>query len=141
MVKGANITLIPQRYNVGIMEVRRQSSSSRRHFFKTMSQEMAAADTIIQENDILYVLGDFTNVERFAEENTLKLLDTHDAEGTVESKSDELEFTEIGIAEIVLMPASNLVNKPVKDSGFREKSHKIHMESVRMYVRLQFVNT
>ena len=42
-------------------------------------------------------------------------------EGTVESKSDELEFTEIGIAEIVLMPASNLVNKPVKDSGFREK--------------------
>ena len=112
---------IPQRYNVGIMEVRRQSSSSRRHFFKTMSQEMAAADTIIQENDILYVLGDFTNVERFAEENTLKLLDTHDAEGTVESKSDELEFTEIGIAEIVLMPASNLVNKPVKDSGFREK--------------------
>ena len=103
------------------MEVRRQSSSSRRHFFKTMSQEMAAADTIIQENDILYVLGDFTNVERFAEENTLKLLDTHDAEGTVESKSDELEFTEIGIAEIVLMPASNLVNKPVKDSGFREK--------------------
>ena len=74
-----------------------------------------------QENDMLYVLGDFTNVERFAEENTLKLLDTHDAEGTVESKSDELEFTEIGIAEIVLMPASNLVNKPVKDSGFREK--------------------
>ena len=103
------------------MEVRRQSSSSRRHFFKTMTQEMAAADTIIQENDILYVLGDFTNVERFAEENTLKLLDTHEVEGAVESKSDELEFTEIGIAEIVLMPASNLVNKPVKDSGFREK--------------------
>lgn len=112
---------IPQRYNVGIMEVRRQSSSSRRHFFKTMSQEMAAADTVIQENDILYVLGDFTNVEHFAEENTLKLLDTHAAEGTVEAKSEELEFTEIGIAEIVLMPASNLVNKPVKDSGFREK--------------------
>ena len=112
---------IPQRYNVGIMEVRRQSSSSRRHFFKTMSQEMAAADTVIQENDILYVLGDFTNVEHFAEENTLKLLDTHATEGTVEAKSEELEFTEIGIAEIVLMPASNLVNKPVKDSGFREK--------------------
>lgn len=78
---------IPQRYNVGIMEVRRQSSSSRRHFFKTMSQEMAAADTVIQENDILYVLGDFTNVEHFAEENTLKLLDTHATEGTVEAKA------------------------------------------------------
>lgn len=64
---------------------------------------------------------DFTNVEHFAEENTLKLLDTHAVEGTVEAKSEELEFTEIGIAEIVLMPASNLVNKPVKDSGFREK--------------------
>ena len=68
------------------MEVRRQSSSSRRHFFKTMSQEMAAADTVIQENDILYVLGDFTNVEHFAEENTLKLLDPHAAEGRYKQK-------------------------------------------------------
>ncbi len=112
---------ITQRYNVVILEVRRQSSSSHRHFFKTMSQEMAVADTVIQANDILYVLGEFTNVKHFAEENTLGLLDVHTAEGEMEATGNKLEFTEIGIAEIVLMPASHLVNKLVRDSGFRKK--------------------
>lgn len=110
---------VAQRYNIGILEVRRQSPSSRRHFFKTTTQEMAAASTLIQNGDILYVLGSFSNVQHFADENNLTLLDTHTAEG--DSKRDGLEFTEIGIAEILLLPASSMVNKMVKDSGFREK--------------------
>ena len=32
-----------------------------------------------------------------------------------------LIFYDIGIAEIVLMPASNLVNQTIKESGFRDK--------------------
>ncbi len=109
---------IPQRYNVGILEVRRQSPSSRRHFFKTTIQEMVVAGTVIQNDDILYVLGEFANVQLFADENELKLLNTHTAEGDSYSG---LNFMDIGIAEILLMPASSMVNKLVKDSGFREK--------------------
>ena len=53
---------IPQRYHVTILEVRRRSVSSR-HFFKTKKQEMAEAGTLIEAEDILYVLGEFENVK------------------------------------------------------------------------------
>lgn len=110
---------IPQRYNVGILEVRRQSPSSRRHFFKTTTQEMVAASTVIQHDDILYVMGEFDHIQFFADENKLNLLNAHTVEG--DSYTEGLNFMEIGIAEILLMPASSMVNKLVKDSGFREK--------------------
>ncbi|NDV67106.1 SLC13 family permease [Bacteroides sp. 224] len=110
---------ITQNYNVSILEVRRVSSSSR-NFFKTMSQEIAEANTLIQSGDILYILGEFENVQNFVEATKVELIDTHKAEGKVVNQSGEMEFTEIGIAEIVLMPNSKLINKEVKDSGFRE---------------------
>lgn len=109
---------ITQNYNVSILEIRRKSSTSK-NFFKTMSQEVAEAHSVILQEDILYVLGEFENVERFANETRSELLDTHQSEGTLNNGS-QLEFNEIGIAEIVLMPNSRLINKPVKDSGFRE---------------------
>ncbi|MCD7898834.1 MAG: SLC13 family permease [Bacteroides sp.] len=110
---------ITQNYNVSILEVRRVSGSSR-NFFKTMSQEIAEANTLIQSGDILYLLGEFENVQHFVEETKVELLDTHKAEGKVTGPSGELEFKEIGIAEIVLMPNSKLINKTIKDAGFRE---------------------
>ncbi|NDV81924.1 SLC13 family permease [Bacteroides sp. 51] len=109
---------IAQNYHVTVLEIRRKSSTSKK-FFKTMSQEVAGANSVIQEEDILYIRGKFENVERFAKETRSELLDTHKSEGDPRNGS-ELEFNEIGIAEIVLMPNSHLINKPVKDSGFRE---------------------
>lgn len=35
--------------------------------------------------------------------------------------TSSLDFYDIGIAEIVLMPASNLVNQTIKEAGFRDK--------------------
>lgn len=109
---------IAQNYHIGVLEIRRKSSTSK-NFFKTMSQEVAEASSVILGEDILYVRGAFENVERFVKETHSELLDTHKSEGTV-SNGSELEFKEIGIAEIVLMPNSSLINRPVKDSGFRE---------------------
>lgn len=109
---------IAQNYHISVLEIRRRSSTSKK-FFKTMSQEVAEASSVIQEEDILYVRGAFENVERFVKETHSELLDTHKSEGTVDS-NNELEFKEIGIAEIVLMPNSSLINRAVKDSGFRE---------------------
>lgn len=109
---------IAQNYHITVLEIRRKSSTSKK-FFKTMSQEVADAHTVIQEEDILYIRGSFENVERFVNETRSGLLDTHKTEGS-SGKGSELEFNEIGIAEIVLMPNAHLVNKPVKDSGFRE---------------------
>ncbi|KAA6344922.1 SLC13 family permease [termite gut metagenome] len=113
----------PQKYDVSIIEVRRKSASSSLHFFKTttINQQIAQAGTVIQEGDILYVLGEFANIQTFTDDCKLDLLDAHKSEERSGSPDTSLEFKEIGIAEILLMPTSKLINQPVKDSGFREK--------------------
>ncbi len=111
---------ITARYNVTVMEIRRLSSTSRK-FFKTMNQEFAEASSMILPGDILYLIGEFENIQSFADQTHVELLDTHTAEGEINRNGNPLEFNEIGIAEIVLMPNSKLINKTVKDTGFREQ--------------------
>ncbi|KAA6338712.1 SLC13 family permease [termite gut metagenome] len=122
-IKGKTIVElgVSQKYNVNILEVRRKPLSSHR-FFKTTAtnQKIAQAGTIIMEGDILYVLGEFTNIRLFTDDCKLRLLETK-SEERLDSSGISLEFKDIGIAEILLMPTSKLINKPVKDSGFREK--------------------
>ncbi len=112
---------ITQTYNVSILEIRR--INSQRRFHKTVDMKMAGPGSTIRENDILYIFGNFENVETLVEENNLSLIDTHESEGTSAlsvSQTGGLEFGEIGIAEVVLMSTSKILNKPVKDSGFRQ---------------------
>ena len=111
---------ITQNYNISILEIRRKSPGQGR-FLKTVDQKLAGPETEIKVDDILYVFGLFENVNRFAEENHLTLSEATSTEFAGESASEKLSVREIGIAEIVLMPDSKLINKAVKDSGFRDK--------------------
>lgn len=111
---------ITQAYNLSILEIRRQSSSQGR-FLKTVDQSLAGPHTELQENDILYVFGPFEKVNQFAKEQNLELTDTHVSEYVEGAEVEKLSVREIGIAEVLLMPNSKLINKAVKDSGFRDK--------------------
>ena len=111
---------ITQAYNLSILEIRRQSSSQGR-FLKTVDQSLAGPHTELQENDILYVFGPFEKVNQFAKEQNLELTDTHVSEYVEGAEVEKLSVREIGIAEVLLMPDSKLINKVVKDSGFRDK--------------------
>ena len=111
---------ITQAYNLSILEIRRQSSSQGR-FLKTVDQSLAGPHTEVQENDILYVFGPFEKVNQFAKEQNLELTDTHVSEYVEGTEVEKLSVREIGIAEVLLMPDSKLINKAVKDSGFRDK--------------------
>ncbi|MCS2892966.1 SLC13 family permease [Parabacteroides faecis] len=110
-----NITSL---YNLTILEIRRKSSSQSR-FMKTVDQKLAGPDTEIQEEDILYVFGSFDNINKFVEENHLDLTESKVSEFT--GDNEKLSIREIGIAEVLLMPDSKLINRAVKDSGFRDK--------------------
>ncbi|MCP9611784.1 SLC13 family permease [Coprobacter tertius] len=110
---------IPQKYGISVLEIRRKPANQR-SFFKTIDQTTAGPETVIQKEDILYVLGEFDKVEKFAEENHLKMVDYHVTEN-IDEIPDNLNFHQIGISEILLMPNSKLINTPVKDSGFRQK--------------------
>lgn len=111
---------ITQAYNLSILEIRRQSSSQGR-FLKTVDQSLAGPHTELQENDILYVFGPFEKVNQFAKEQNLELTYTHVSEYVEGAEVEKLSVREIGIAEVLLMPDSKLINKAVKDSGFRDK--------------------
>lgn len=111
---------ITGKYNVTILEIRRESKSQN-PFMKTIDQELAGPNTSLQTGDVLYVLGAFAQIELLTKDNNLDLLDTHTAEVSEEKVSRDMVFGEIGIAEVLLMPNSQLINRAVKDSGFREK--------------------
>ena len=113
------------RYGLNLMEVRRGEGSQHR-FLKTVTQKLASSDTVFQEGDVLYVSGEAENVSGFADDFFLEMMDGHSSEMAAGAPSstdagNTLDFYDIGIAEIVLMPTSTIIGRTVKDAGFRDK--------------------
>ena len=113
------------RYGLNLMEVRRGEGSQHR-FLKTVTQKLASSDTVFQEGDVLYVSGEAENVSRFADDFFLEMMDGHSSEMAAGAPSstdagNTLDFYDIGIAEIVLMPTSTIIGRTVKEAGFRDK--------------------
>lgn len=108
-----------RRYGLNILEIRRGETSQHR-FLKTVTQEVASADTVVRQGDVLYVSGDIEAVSRFAGDDGFEMIDGHTSE-QASASGGTLAFYDIGIAEIVLMPSSNVINRTVKEAGFRDK--------------------
>ncbi len=121
---------IPQKYNINVLEIRRRANPTN-PFMKTINQKVAGPETIIEENDILYVSGTFERMRTFAMDNRLELIDLHQTEEEAPPAfSGKLRFDTIGIAEVVLLSNSSLVGQPVKNSGFREK-YKVNILGIQ----------
>ncbi len=106
-------------YGVDILEIRRTKSSQAR-LLQSVTQ-LSAPDTVLEENDMLYVIGDDERVGRLASELGLSMPDA--VETKTGGRQDELAFYDIGIAEIVLMPSSRMINRTVKEVDFRRTFH------------------
>ncbi len=111
---------IPDRYQVNIVEVRRKNSS-RHSFLQTVSQTMAASDTLIKKADVIYVMGEFEDIQRFANTYHSEMINRKTSEDTDPLLKSKLKFDEIGIAEMLLLRGSDLINTKVKDTGLRAK--------------------
>ncbi len=113
---------ITSKYNLSIVEIRRIESKHR--FHKTVNMAMAGPSSTFMKGDILYVLGEFKDIMTLVEENALELIDTHELEGNDNalsvSQAGGMQFSEIGIAEVVLLSTSKLINKRVRESNFRQ---------------------
>ena len=109
---------ITEKYDVNILEVRR-SSQAASFFMRTVDQKLAGPEMELKANDILYAFGQYEDIELFVKENKLQLTQAHTSEYTGELSSDKLSVREIGIAEVLILPESKLVNKLVKESNFR----------------------
>lgn len=106
-------------YSVNILEVRRGDAKQHR-FLKTISQHLATADMKISQGDILYVTGRVSAVYAMVEDLKLELLNEHETEVAI-SSGKAMDFYDIGIIELLIMPTSSFINKNIKEAGFRDK--------------------
>jgi len=112
---------LPAKYGVHVLEIRRRVHEQGILPKTVIEQVLAEADTVILADDTLYISGNFTNIQRIASEHGLELLDVGQAEEDPPAFAGKLRFDSIGIAEVILLPKSNLVNHKVRESGFYEK--------------------
>ena len=110
---------IYREYGVNVLELRRSSGQNR--FIRTVNQQLASPDLILNQNDVLYLSGDLEMITKFAQDYSLRLLDNHTDEIDGSSSNPSLDFFDIGVAEILIMPSSSMINRTIIEAGFRSK--------------------
>lgn len=111
---------IRRQYGLNVIEVRRGVSSQHRFLKGTPPQQITSPRTQLQPDDLLYVRGPRENVERFVMVYQLEMQDANVSQEK-NKEGEVLDFYDVGIAEIVLMPSSKLINQTVSECGFRDK--------------------
>lgn len=118
---------IHNRFSLTVFEVR-QEIVKQNGLIKNIVQEAAGPDTVLQENAIIYLTGEKNNVNKLIDE--YKLVDVTEDEKRLGEDKSAFDFYDIGMAEIVTMPTSRLVNRLLSESGFRSK-YNINVVGIR----------
>ena len=100
-------------YSLNIIEVRRTEGGQRNFLTKTVVQQSADSSTMLHADDMLYISGTEEQVKKFAADYGLGVI--------ADSESNSLDFYDIGVAEIVFMPSSSVINKTIKEVQFRSR--------------------
>ncbi|WP_411747921.1 SLC13 family permease [Psychrobacillus psychrotolerans] len=103
---------LPAKYHLAILKIDRKSMEGM-NILPIRYQEMAGPMSVIEGKDILYVQGPL--------ENTLQFVRDFHLEVDEETNAEELVSKQLGIAEVLLTPHSNLINETVGSISFREK--------------------
>lgn len=104
-------------YSLIISEIRIRMISSISRSARSFIPE---ASTVLTENNVLYIIGDFKDVLRFVKEKNLAFLDSQIDKQVERPKfGGKFKFNEIGMAEVVILKNSRLHNRTVRESEFR----------------------
>ena len=109
---------IYQKYGINVLELRRSSGQNR--FVRTVNQKLASPDLQLKQGDVLYLSGEPEMIKKFSEDYSLRLLDNRTDE-IEHSSSASMDFFDIGVAEVLFMPTSTMINRKISDIGFRSK--------------------
>lgn len=100
---------VQQRYGVSVIEIRNEKKS-RLGLVKDVNQNMARSNSVIGEQDILYVIGDEERIANFASDYGLKKM-----------KKVNIDFYDLGLTEIVVMPTSNFIGLRIREANLRKR--------------------
>lgn len=96
-------------YEVSVGRIRH---AGQKGFLRPAAEEVAGPNSVLEAGDTMVLLGEEDNVERFVCDNGL-IMDNEDPT-TVGASSEN------GYAEAFILPDSQLINRTVADSRFRE---------------------
>ena len=100
---------IQKKYGVSIIELRNEKKS-RLGLVKDVNQNMAKSSSTIQVHDTLYIIGDEQKMQRFAQDYGLRKM-----------KDVKIDFYDLGLTEIVVMPTSNFVGLRIGEANLRKR--------------------
>ena len=109
---------IYQKYGINVLELRRSSGQNR--FVRTVNQKLASPELILNQGDVLYLSGEPEMIATFAKDFHLRLLDIHTDE-IEHTPHTSMDFFDIGVAELLFMPTSTMINRKISEIGFRGK--------------------
>ena len=110
---------IYREYGINVLELRRSAGQNR--FVRTVNQQLASPDLVLKQGDVMYLSGKPEMIEQFVADYSLRLLDVHTDEVDGSSSNASLDFFDIGVAEILIMPTSSMINRTIIEAGFRSK--------------------
>ena len=100
---------IQKKYGVSIIEIRNEKKS-RLGLVKDVNQNMAKSSSTIQVHDTLYIIGDEQKMQRFARDYGLRKM-----------KDVKIDFYDLGLTEIVVMPTSTFVGLRIGEANLRKR--------------------
>lgn len=100
---------IQKKYGVSIIEIRNEKKS-RLGLVKDVNQNMAKSSSTIAVHDTLYIIGDEEKIERFAQDYDLRKM-----------KDVKIDFYDLGLTEIVVMPTSYFAGLRIGDANLRKR--------------------
>ena len=100
-------------YHLDALELR--SGDSRRRLIRNITQETPTASSVIDTGDVIFVRGPKEEADRFAADFGLNF-DTH-----IKETRRNLQFYDIGLAEIIPMPGSKVLKESIADLDFRRR--------------------
>ena len=106
-------------YGINVIELRRSAGHNK--FVRTVNQQLASPTLVLQQGDVLYLSGEIEKVQQLAEDYSLRLIDNHTDEIEGSSSNASLDFYDIGIAEILIMPSSSMTGRKIMEVGLRNK--------------------
>lgn len=106
-------------YGINVIELRRSAGHNK--FVRTVNQQLASSTLILEQGDVLYLSGEIEKVQQLAEDFVLRLIDNHTDEIEGSSSNASLDFYDIGIAEILIMPSSSMTGRKIMEIGLRNK--------------------
>lgn len=117
-MKMADVDLYNQ-YGLTILE-RRQERMAQTRLMKNVSQTTVDANTVFETGDVLYLSGGRDRLKTFLADYQLNELKVADKD---ESSETQLEFYDIGLAELVMLQGSRLVGRRIRSTALRAKYH------------------